>query len=155
MFVRPFFHSRLTFFAMCNTKNEYNKVKQYTISVVLDSTKRSYPIDQNSPLNGAFINSIRTRRKTATARALAGELLANDANFDAAFLVLKKNTQTKVLELPFWHIEQASLQSPCEGYPIYAHDLNWNSCSIDIAPGVTLDAGAVIEITVEYWEQKK
>lgn len=134
---------------------EFNKIKTYTVGILLATGKYSYVIDQNSPLNGAHIVSVRARRYSSTARALTGDTLANDANFDAAFLTLKKDTTTIVLQVPLKHIEQASLQTPDKGYPVYAANLNFNSCTIEIATGTTIDNAKMIELTFEYFEPKK
>lgn len=134
---------------------EYNKLKYYTISVPVATGQRIYPIDQNSPLNGAFIQSVWTRRGGSGIKTLQGVDIVNDANFDSTFLVLKKDTQTKVVEIPLKHIESASTNEPQTGFPIFAYDLNWSTCTFEIGEGVTVDDGNAFEITVAYFEKKK
>lgn len=116
--------------------------------------QRKYTLDNNSPLSNAHVVSVRTRRYSASARTKQGLTLANDATFDAAGLVLKKDTQTIVFDCPLAHIEKATLSSPESGYPVFAQGLNFSACEIEVAPGVTVDAGKAIELTFEYFEKK-
>lgn len=136
-------------------QKEFNKAQFYTVAVELKANGRLAIIDNNSPLSGAYIISVRTRRTKTGAKTLQGKDLANDANFDAAFLVLKKDTTTEVIKVPLWHVEQASLQSPAQGFPIYANDLNFSACQVEVVEGVTLDTGKCIELTFEFYEKKK
>jgi hypothetical protein len=136
-------------------QKEFNKTQFYTVAVEIKANGRLTVIDQNSPLSGASIVSVRTRRTKTGAKTLQGKSLVNDANFDAAFLILKKDTTTEVIKVPLWHVEQASLQNPSEGFPIYANNLNFSACLIEIVETVTLDTGNCVELTFEFWEKKK
>ena len=136
-------------------QKEFNKTQSYTVAVEIKANGRLTVIDQNSPLSGAHIVSVRTRRAKTGAKTLQGKSLVNDANFDGAFLVLKKDTSTEVVKVPLWHVEQASLQSPAVGFPLYANNLNFSACLIEIVESVTLDTGNCVELTFEFWENKK
>lgn len=133
---------------------EYNKFKYYTTTVKVESN-RLMVIDTNSVLTGTHIEAVWTRRATAGAKSLQGESLVNDANFESAFLILKKDTQTEVFKVPLWHIEKASLVEPHKGFPIEGKDLNFSSCQIEVAENVTLDTGKVFELTFKFFELKK
>ena len=127
----------------------------YTVAAEVKANNRLTTIDNNSPMSGAYIVSVRTRRTKSGAKTLQGKNLVSDANFDAAFLVLKKDTTTDVVRIPLWHIEQATLQNAALGFPIYAHDLNFTACVVEVVEGVALDTGNCFELTFEYFDKKK
>lgn len=140
-------------------QKEFNKCKYYTVSPSLPATNpvRAINLDQNSPLNTAHVVSIRTRRSGTNVRTLQGKEIVSDAAFDAAFLVLKMDTQTEVMRVPLAHIEKATLTDPAQGFPVYAKGLNWNTCQVEVVEGVSLtaEAGKAFEFTLEYFELKK
>lgn len=134
---------------------EINKNKVYTFSTEIAGANAAQCfLDKNSPLTNVTLCTLRTRRASATMRSLQGKQIANNANFDAAFLVLKIK-QTETVKIPLWHIEQASLQSPATGYPIFLSDVDFAQSFVEVQQGVTLDTGNVFELTATYYEPKK
>jgi hypothetical protein len=134
---------------------QFNKIKYYTVAAKIVANNRIVKIDDNSPLNGAHIVSVWSRRASSTNRSLLGQQLANDANVDGAFLVLKKDTQTKVVEIPLSLVVATSVAEPQAGFPINGEGFNFSSCTIEVQDGITLDTDKVFELTFAYFEPKK
>ena len=132
----------------------FNKNQLYTIAVEQKANSRNSTLETNSPLDGTNLVSVRTRRTKAGAKTLQGKNLIADTNFDAA-LVLKASGTTEVVKVPLWHIEQASLQTPHIGFPLYVAGLNVSTSYIEVGEGVTLDVGNFFELTFEFFDTKK
>jgi hypothetical protein len=130
---------------------ELNKIRYYTFTVVVESSRVMKLIASNSVLNGAVIVSFRTRRASASRRSLLNEAIVNDNNFNAAFLVLKKGQENVYEYLPLEHIEKATNEMPHLGFPVNLSNVNWDTSSLEVAEGVTLDTGNVFEFTVGFY----
>ena len=107
-------------------------------------------LTSNSVLETSTLVSIRTRRNTASRRSIQGETIANDANFDAAFITLKQKGNEVVEKLPLSHIEAATTANPSEGFQVNYGNIDWNTSMLEIAAGVALDVGKVIEFTIGF-----
>lgn len=132
----------------------FNKCQQYTVALEVRTNARQTVIDVNSPLNGTNIVAVRTRRTKAGAKTLQGKSLVSDTNFDAAFLIVKGGSN-EVVKIPLWHIEQASLQQPVSGFPLFLAGLDVSNSYVEVVEGVTLDAGNCFELTFEFYDTKK
>ena len=128
-----------------------NKVRNLTFYVLLEANKREYKLlSQNTALASAQIHTIRTRRAGANRKSPNGLSLANDANFDAAFLTLKKGSEDVWENFPIEHIERATNVSPETGFEVAWTDVDWNTTKLVIAENVAINAGAAFEFTIEY-----
>lgn len=131
-----------------------NKIRHYTFTARVEGQEKIV-LDQNSPLNLGVVCGIRTRRNKATRRSLQGAQIVNDANFDAAVLILRYRGSDQVVQVPLEHIEQASLQAPETGFQIHIGNIDWSQCHVEIMPGVALDTNRVFEFTVSYYINAK
>ena len=128
-------------------------LRHHTFTVIVASARQMKLMAANTVLDGSMIVAIRTRRYSATRKSLLGKAIVNDANFNAAMLTLKKGTEEFTDALPFEHIEQGSLAaSGAAGFQVRYLDIDWNTSYIEVMEGVTLDAGAVFEITLAYFK---
>lgn len=128
-----------------------NAVRLLTFTVTLAANQRTYKLlTQNTAIANAKILSIRTRRAGTNRRSLLGKEIANDANFESAFLTLKKGSEEVWETVPVEHIEKASNVSPETGFAVNWDNIDWNTTQLIIAEGVTVDTGKVFEFTVEY-----
>lgn len=134
---------------------EINKFRSTTIAVAIGSDRIMKLFLAETIAKDAVIHSIRTRRFGANRKTLQGKTLPNDANFDAAFLTLKKQQEDVIEQLPFGHIEAATTTSPEYGYPIQLSAIDWNTSYVEIAEGVALDTGKYFELTILYSLPKK
>lgn len=132
-----------------------NKIRYTVITVVLETGKRSYLLgSQNTVLKNATLLGLRTRRNTATRRSIGGKVIANNANFDSATLNLKIGSEEPFEDLFFEHIEQATIANPAMGFRCNYTNIDWDRTFIELQEGVTIDNGAVLELTIEFVENK-
>jgi hypothetical protein len=132
-------------------QKQANKVRFLTFYVILEANKRDYKLlTQNTALENAQILSIRTRRAGANRRSPNGVALANDVNFDAAFVTLKRGSEEVFESMPVEHIERATLITPEKGFEINWTGIDWNTTKLIIAQDVAINTGAAFEFTVEY-----
>lgn len=128
-------------------------LRHHTFTVPVAAARQIKLMAANTVLDGSVIVAIRTRRYSATRKSLLGTTIVNDANFNAAMLTLKRGTEEFMDALPFEHIEQGSLAaSGAGGFPVKYLDIDWNTSYIEVMEGVTLNAGAVFELTLSYFK---
>lgn len=133
---------------------EIGKTMQYTFTVEVTANSRQFVLDKRSPVTDGVVTAIRTRRSGTNVRTLQGAQIPNDANFDAAFVVLKYGT-TEVFQVPLAHIERATLQEATTGFPVNLESIDWSSSYVYVADSVTLDAGKFFEFTIEFYKKRK
>jgi hypothetical protein len=131
-----------------------NKIRYYTFTVKVEASRIMKLIAVNSILDNAVIVSLRTRRASATRRSLLGDQIVNNANFDAAFLNLKKGQEDVFEKVPLEVIEKATDQQTSEGFPVDLEKIDWNTSYLEVAEGVALNTGNVFEITVAFYLNK-
>lgn len=123
-----------------------------TVSVLIGSTRIMPLKDVDGLFKNAEILNVRTRRYGANRKSLQGKAIANDVNFEAATLRLRRKQTNVVQDLWLEHIEAATTTAPEVGYPLNVREIDWNNSAVEIAETVALDAGAVIELTFTYIE---
>lgn len=127
-----------------------NKTRQFTFTVEIGTNRSLRLLTQNTVLDGATIVAIRTRRAGANRKSLLGKSIVNDANFEAATILLKSGSEDVWDQIPVEHIEKASNVAPEQGFPVNLNNVDWNTTKIEVAEGVALDTGKVFEFTVEF-----
>lgn len=127
-----------------------NKTRQFTFTVEIGTNRSLRLLTQNTVLDGATIVAIRTRRAGANRKSLLGKSIVNDANFEAATILLKSGSEDVWDQIPVEHIEKASNISPEQGFPVNLNNVDWNTTKIEVQEGVALDTGKVFEFTVEF-----
>lgn len=127
-----------------------NKTRQFTFTVEIGTNRSLRLLTQNTVLDGATIVAIRTRRAGANRKSLLGKSIVNDANFEAATILLKSGSEDVWDQIPVEHIEKASNIAPEQGFPVNLNNVDWNTTKIEVAEGVALDTGKVFEFTVEF-----
>lgn len=127
-----------------------NKTRQFTFTVEIGTNRSLRLLTQNTVLDGATIVAIRTRRAGANRKSLLGKSIVNDANFEAATILLKSGSEDVWDQVPVEHIEKASNIAPEQGFPVNLNNVDWNTTKIEVAEGVALDTGKVFEFTVEF-----
>jgi hypothetical protein len=127
-------------------------LRHHTFTVPVAAARQIKLMAANTVLDGSVITAIRTRRYSATRKSLLGKAIVNDANFNAATLVLKKGNEVYMDNMPMEHIEQGSLAaSGACGFQVKYLDLDWNTSFVEVAETVTLDTGAVFEFTLTFY----
>lgn len=135
---------------MDNTKPQ--SLRHHTFTVPVAAARQIKLLAANTVLDGSVITAIRTRRYSATRKSLLGKAIVNDANFNAATLVLKKGNEVFMDNMPMEHIEQGSLAaSGAGGFQVKYLDIDWNTSFVEVAETVTLDTGAVFEFTLTFY----
>lgn len=129
---------------------EANKFRVTTVAFVVGSDRTiKFILDKTIPPE-ATLHAIRTRRAGANRKTLQGKSIVADTNFEAAFITLKKGTETVIDMLPLEEIEKATNVMPQLGYPIELSGIDWNVSYVEVAEGVALSAGNCFELTFTY-----
>lgn len=123
-----------------------------TVAIVIGSDRNIALKDVNGLFKTAEIHSVRTRRAGANRKSIGGKNIANDVNFEGAFLNLRRSGTNIIELLPLEHIERASLNDPAIGYPLGFTAIDWETSKIEVAEGVALNTGSVFELTFTYTE---
>lgn len=126
------------------------ETRQLTFTIEMDGKREYKLLTQNTALEKAKIVAIRTRRAGANRKSLQGKAIVNDANFESAFITLKKGSDEVWQELPVEHIETATKVSPETGFRVDWQGIDWNTTKLILAEGTVVDLGKVFEFTVEY-----
>lgn len=129
-----------------------DKVFTHTVAVKMEANKYRYVFNTESNLLNVNLIGVIARKASDAfnSKSYNGEALANGNVFNAAFLRIKKGNTDVHERLPLPIIEAATQQNPGVGFPLALNNINITDSGIDLAAGISITAGEVIELVFVY-----